>query len=164
MTALPPGVQPSISPWSAIAEIYRYELIGQGQGLTDLKIIQDWMLRREFKRVPGVIDVTAFGGTTKEYHVDIDPGLLIQYGVSLPQVMDALSTSNANVGGTLGSQSYNIRGVGLITSLDDIGNIVVTEKDGTPIFIKGLWQITLGHAIRLGKVSINQNNRMSSKA
>ncbi|MCA9422792.1 MAG: efflux RND transporter permease subunit [Nitrospira sp.] len=159
MTTLPPGVQPSISPWSAIAEIYRYEVVGEGQSLTNLKTIQDWMLRREFKRIPGVIDVTAFGGTTKEYHVDIDPGLLIQYGVSLPQVLDALSTSNANVGGsylTLGSQSYNIRGVGLITSLDDIGNIVVTEKDGTPIFIKSLGEITLGHAIRLGKVGINQ--------
>lgn len=159
MSALPPGVQPSISPWSAIAEIYRYEVVGEGQSLTQLKTIQDWMLRREFKRVPGVIDVTAFGGTTKEYHVDIDPGLLIQYGVSLPQVLDALSTSNANVGGsylTLGSQSYNIRGVGLITSLDDIGNIVVSEKDGTPIFIKSLGEIALGHAIRLGKVGINQ--------
>ncbi|MEO8325375.1 MAG: CusA/CzcA family heavy metal efflux RND transporter [Nitrospirota bacterium] len=159
MTALPTGVQPSISPWSAIAEIYRYEVVGEGQSLTQLKTIQDWMLRREFKRVPGVIDVTAFGGTTKEYHVDIDPGLLIQYGVSLPQVLDALSTSNANVGGsylTLGSQSYNIRGVGLITSLDDIGNIVVSEKDGTPIFIKSLGEIAMGHAIRLGKVGINQ--------
>jgi cobalt-zinc-cadmium resistance protein CzcA len=159
MTALPQGVQPTISPWSAIAEIYRYEVVGQNQNLTDLKTIQDWMLRREFKQVPGVIDVTAFGGTTKEYHVDLDPGLLIQYGVSLPQVMEALSASNANVGGsylTIGSQSYNIRGVGLIKSLDDISNTVVTEKEGTPIFIKNLGQVTLGHSIRLGKVGINQ--------
>ena len=159
MTTLPPGVQPSISPWSAIAEVYRYEVVGQDQTLTDLKTIQDWMLKREFKQVPGVIDVTAFGGTTKEYHVNLDPGLLIQYGVSLPQVMEALRASNANVGGsylTMGSQSYNIRGVGLIKSLDDIGNIVVTEKEGTPIFMKTLGNVTLGHAIRLGKVGINQ--------
>ncbi len=99
MVTLPPGAQPTLSPWWAIAEIYRYELAGEHANLTDLKTIQDWELRREFRRVPGVIDVTAFGGTTKEYHVDIDPGKLINYGVNLPQVMTALANSNANVGG-----------------------------------------------------------------
>jgi cobalt-zinc-cadmium resistance protein CzcA len=74
LITLPQNVQPTISPWSAIAEIYRYEVEGADKNLTELKTIQDWQIRREFKRVPGVIDVTTFGGTTKEFHVDLDPG------------------------------------------------------------------------------------------
>lgn len=158
---LPTGAQPMISPWWTIAEIYRYELTGEATSLTELKTIQDWQVRRAFKRVPGVIDVTTFGGTTKEYHVDIDPGKLISYGVSLSQVMTALSNSNANVGGnylTIGSQNYNIRGLGLINDLDDIENVVVAEKDGTPIFVKTLGKVTVGHRVRLGKVGIDDRD------
>jgi cobalt-zinc-cadmium resistance protein CzcA len=158
---LPTGAQPTISPWWAIAEIYRYELTGEDTSLTELKTIQDWQVRRAFKRVPGVIDVTTFGGTTKEYHVDIDPGKLISYGVSLSQVMTALSNSNANVGGnylTVGSQNYNIRGLGLINNLDDIENVVVAEKEGTPIFVKTLGKVTVGHRVRLGKVGMDDRD------
>jgi cobalt-zinc-cadmium resistance protein CzcA len=158
---LPQGVQPMLSPWWAIAEIYRYELTGQDTSVTDLQTIQDWQVRRAFKRVPGVIDVTTFGGTTKEYHVDIDPGKLINYGVNLSQVMAALANSNANVGGnylTLGAQSYNIRGLGLINDLDDIENVMVAEKDGTPIFVKTLGKVTVGHRVRLGKVGIDDRD------
>ena len=117
MMTFPETVQPVLSPWWAIAEIYRYELVGDGTSLTDLKTIQDWVLLREFKRVPGVVDVTAFGGTTKQYHVDLNPGALISYGVTLPQVVTALANSNANVGGnylTVGAQNFNVRGLGLI--------------------------------------------------
>ncbi|MEX5214623.1 MAG: CusA/CzcA family heavy metal efflux RND transporter [Nitrospiraceae bacterium] len=159
---LPPGAQPTLSPWWAIAEIYRYQLVGDEQtSLTDLKTIQDWVLRREFRRVPGVIDVTAFGGTTKEYHVDVDPGKLIGYGVNLSQVMTALTNSNANVGGnylTVGGQNFNVRGVGLIDSLDDIENVVVAQKDGTPIFVRSLADVSTGHRVRLGKVGIDEND------
>lgn len=101
MLNLPGNVQPALSPWWAIAEIYRYELVGDETPLTELKALQDWKLQREFKRVQGVIDVTAFGGTTKEYHVDINPGALLSYEVSLPQVINGLTNSNANVGGML---------------------------------------------------------------
>lgn len=157
---LPPGAAPSLSPWWAIAEIYRYELTGAGATtLTDLKTIQDWQVRREFRRIPGVIDVTAFGGTTKEYHVDIDPGRLISYGVSLSQVMSALTNSNANVGGnylTIGAQNYNIRGLGLINGIADIENVMVAEKDGTPIFVKTLGKVAVGPRVRLGKVGIDE--------
>lgn len=158
---LPQGVQPMLSPWWAIAEIYRYELTGPDTNLTDLKTIQDWQVRRSFKRVPGVIDVTTFGGTTKEYHVDIDPEKLISYRVNLSQVMTALSNSNANVGGSylsIGAQSYNIRGLGLINDLDDIENVMVTEKEGTPIFVKTLGKVTIGHRVRLGKVGIDDRD------
>ncbi len=159
---LPPGAAPSLSPWWAIAEIYRYELTGVGKTtLTDLKTIQDWQVRREFRRIPGVIDVTAFGGTTKEYHVDIDPGRLISYGVSLSQVMSALTNSNANVGGsylTIGPQNYNIRGLGLINGIADIENVMVAEKDGTPIFIRTLGTVAVGSRVRLGKVGIDERD------
>ncbi len=159
---LPPGAVPSLSPWWTIAEIYRYELTGTDETtLTDLKTIQDWQVRREFRRIPGVIDVTAFGGTTKEYHVDIDPGRLISYGVNLSQVMSALTNSNANVGGnylTIGPQNYNIRGLGLINGIPDIENVMVAEKDGTPIFIKTLGNVTVGSRVRLGKVGIDERD------
>jgi cobalt-zinc-cadmium resistance protein CzcA len=162
MLTLPNGVQPTLSPWWAIAEIYRYELVGDGQTpLTDLKAVQDWKLQREFKRVPGVIDVTAFGGTTKEYHVEVDPGALTSYGVTLQQVEDALARSNANVGGnylTIGAQSHNVRGLGLIENLRDIENVMVAEKNGTPVFIRNLGKVNIGHRIRLGKVGIDDHD------
>ncbi|HTL61890.1 MAG TPA: CusA/CzcA family heavy metal efflux RND transporter [Nitrospira sp.] len=158
----PAGVQPTLSPWWAIAEIYRYELTGQpGISLTELKTVQDWEVRRAFRRIPGVIDVTAFGGTTKEYHVDIDPGRLISYGVSLSQAMTALQNSNANVGGnylTLGAQNYNVRGVGLINGIEDIENVMVAQKDGTPIYVKTLGNVNVGSRIRLGKVGIDDRD------
>jgi heavy metal efflux system protein len=158
----PPGVQPSLSPWWAIAEIYRYELTGEpGVNLTELKTVQDWQVRRSFRRIPGVIDVTAFGGTTKEYHVDIDPGRLISYGVNLSQAMTALQNSNANVGGNylaLGAQNYNVRGVGLINGIEDIENVMVAQKDGTPIYVKTLGNVNVGSRIRLGKVGIDDRD------
>lgn len=161
MLNLPANVQPALSPWWAIAEIFRYELVGDGVSLTELKALQDWKLQREFKRVQGVIDVTAFGGTTKEYHVDINPGALLSYEVSLPQVINALTNSNANVGGnylTIGAQNYNIRGLGLINGLEDIENVMVTEKSGTPVFIKNLGKVSIGHRIRLGKVGLDDRD------
>ncbi|HEX5549590.1 MAG TPA: CusA/CzcA family heavy metal efflux RND transporter [Nitrospira sp.] len=158
----PPGVQPTLSPWWAIAEIYRYELTGEpGISLTELKTVQDWQVRRGFRRIPGVIDVTAFGGTTKEYHVDIDPGRLISYGVNLSQAMTALQNSNANVGGNylaLGAQNYNVRGVGLINGIEDIENVMVAQKDGTPIYVKTLGNVNVGSRIRLGKVGIDDRD------
>ena len=162
MITLPGNVQPALSPWWAIAEIYRYELTGDANAtLTDLKTLQDWRLQREFKRVSGVIDVTAFGGTTKEYHVEVDPGALISYGVSLQQVQDALTNSNANVGGnylTIGAQSHNVRGLGLVENLRDIESIMVAEKNGTPVFIRNLGKVNVGHRIRLGKVGIDDQD------
>ncbi len=163
LSSLPTEVQPALSPWWAIAEIYRYELVSDGDAatLTDLKALQDWRLQREFKRIPGVIDVTAFGGTTKEYHVDINPGALLSYSVSLSQVITALANSNANVGGnylSVGAQNFNIRGIGLINGLADIENVMVAEKNGTPVFVKNLGKVNVGHRVRLGKVGIDDRD------
>ncbi len=163
LSSLPTEAQPALSPWWAIAEIYRYELVSDGDAatLTDLKALQDWRLQREFKRIPGVIDVTAFGGTTKEYHVDINPGALLSYSVSLSQVITALANSNANVGGnylSVGAQNFNIRGIGLINGLADIENVMVAEKNGTPVFVKNLGKVNVGHRVRLGKVGIDDRD------
>ncbi|HKE05306.1 MAG TPA: efflux RND transporter permease subunit, partial [Blastocatellia bacterium] len=97
MVTLPAGVLPALSPQSATGEIYRYELRDEGATLMDLKTAQDWILARQFKQVPGVIDVVGFGGLTKEFHIDLDPNKLIQFNVSVQQVMQAISNSNANV-------------------------------------------------------------------
>ena len=97
---LPNGAQPQISPESPIGEIYRYRVVGPpGYSVTDLKTIEDWMLERRFKAVPGVIDVTGWGGKTKTYDVTIDQNKLIDYGLTLPQVLQALNNGNINVGG-----------------------------------------------------------------
>ena len=114
---LPPGVQPGLSPWSPTGEIVRYVLEGPGYTTNQLKAVQDWVLQRTLKTVPGVIDVTGYGGTVKQYQVLVDTRLLRQYNVTLKQVEDAIDNSNANVGGdilTLGSQAHNVRALGLI--------------------------------------------------
>src|SRR5262245_62924175 len=123
MAELPAGVQPQLSPTSAVGEIYRYRLIGEGHSLMDLKVAQDWILERQFKQVPGVIDVVSFGGQTKEFHVDLDPNKLIAFSISVQRVMQAIFNSNANVGANyleLGEQSYNVRGIGLFRHQEDI--------------------------------------------
>src|SRR5271170_4191380 len=99
LITLPAGVSPQLSPWSPVGEIYRYRLTGDAYSLNELKATQDWMVRREIKQVPDIIDVTTFGGTTKQYQAEVDPRKLLQYKVTLPQVVAAVSASNANAGG-----------------------------------------------------------------
>ena len=118
MANLPPGVQPGLSPWSPTGEIVRYVLEGPMYTTNQLKAVQDWVLQRTLKTVPGVIDVTGYGGTVKQYQVLVNTnGCSSQYNVTLKQVEDAIGNSNANVGGdvlTLGSQAHNVRTLGLI--------------------------------------------------
>jgi cobalt-zinc-cadmium resistance protein CzcA len=151
---LPTGVQPSISPAGGISEILRYELIGPpGSSLTELKTIQDWVLQRRFKTIPGVSDVSASGGTTKEYHVDVDLTKLAAYGVTLPQVTAAIANSNINVGGRtldIGEQSANVRGIGIFRSLDDIRDVVLTQSNGIPVLLGDVAEVKISHAPRLG--------------
>ena len=151
---LPQGLQPQLSPWSPIGEIYRYQLDGQDYSLNSLKATQDWLVRRELKQVPGVIDIVTFGGTTKQYQVDLDPQKLIQYNIPVQQIFSAVAASNSNSGGnylTVGSQSVNLRGLGLLRNLDDIGNVVVASNKGVPVLLKELGSIHEGFQQRLGK-------------
>jgi cobalt-zinc-cadmium resistance protein CzcA len=155
---MPQGVQPQISPWNAIGEVFRYTVTGKGYTLKDLKTAEDWILERQFKQVPGVIDVTSYGGETKQYHVDVDPYRLRGHGASLAQVISAISNANINVGGQrlfVGEQSFNVRGVGLIKSLRDIGDIVIIEQKGTPIRVRDVADIVIGYSPRLGIVGRN---------
>src|SRR5262245_25845317 len=160
---LPPGVQPQLSPWSAIGEIYRYQLEGEGHSLMDLKTVQDWVLERQFKQIPGIIDVVSFGGQTKEFHVDLDPNQLVAFNVSISQVLSAIANSNANVGANyleLGVQSYNVRGIGLFTDTDDIANIAVPgpTKNGAPVYLKQLGQVSIGAKVPMGRVGKDDQN------
>ena len=152
---LPNNLQPQLSPESPIGEIYRYQLTGPGYSLNELKATQDWLLVREMKQVPGIIDVATFGGTTRQYQAEIDPNRLLTYGVNMTQVANAVQNSNANAGGnylTLGSQSVNIRGIGLLHSIADMDNIVIAERNGVPVLLKDVANVQEGHQPRLGKV------------
>src|SRR5438093_478315 len=161
MADLPAGVEPQLSPTSAVGEIYRYQLVGDGQSLMDLKVAQDWILERQFKQVPGVIDVVSFGGDTKEFHIDLDRNKLIAFNVSVPQVMNAVAQSNSNVGANyleIGAQSYNVRGIGLFKDTEDIANVAVAAKNGTPIYVKQLGEVTIGSKVPLGKVGKDEQS------
>ncbi|MGZ5835688.1 MAG: efflux RND transporter permease subunit [Xanthobacteraceae bacterium] len=151
---LPNGVQPVISPAGTISEIFRYELRGPpGMDVLQLKTLQDWVVERKLRIVPGVADVLVLGGKTKEYHAEIDLDRMVAYGLTLPQIMTAISNGNANVGGrtvSIGEQAVNVRGVGVLGSLQDIGNIVVTQQGGVPVLLSDVAKIQIGFTPRLG--------------
>jgi heavy metal efflux system protein len=148
------GAAPQISPTSPIGEIYRYRVTGpKGYSSMDLKTLEDWVLERRFKAVPGVIDVTGWGGKTKTYEVSVDEHRLLQYGLSLGQVLQALNNSNVNVGGqtvNIGPQAAVVRGVGLIHSVEDIRRTMVTSARGIPVSIGDLATVRVGNQPRLG--------------
>ncbi len=152
---LPPGLVPQLSPWNAVGEIYRYILRGPGYSLRDLKTAQDWILQKQFRQVPGVIDVVGYGGETLQYHVEVDPYRLKGHGVTLNQLTTAIANANQNVGGqrlTLGDQSYDVRGIGLIRNLSDINEIVISAQKGTPVRVRDVAAAREGAAPRLGIV------------
>src|SRR3979490_2392008 len=154
LAPLPGNVQPGISPLSPIGEIYRYRLAGPpNYSALDLKTLQDWVLQRRFRSVPGVIDVTGWGGKTKTYELQVDFNKLIAVGLTLPQVLLALNNSNINVGGNtlnIGSQSAVVRGVGLIRSLDDLNDTMLTQVGGNPVLVRDIAKVIVGHQPRLG--------------
>src|SRR5258707_14547241 len=151
---LPAGVLPVISPAGGISEIFRYELTGPpGLDVLRLKVLPDWVVERKLRIVPGVADVVVLGGKTKEFHAEIDLDRMMAYGLTLPQIMTAISAGNSNVGGrtiAIGEQSVNVRSIGVITSMDDIGNIVVTQQGGVPVLVSDVAKVQIGYAPRLG--------------
>ena len=154
LTGLPNGVQPRINPVSPIGEIYRYKLAGPpGYGVLDLKTLQDWVLQRRFRAVPGVVDVIGWGGKTKTFELQVDLNKLVAYGLTLPQFLQTLNNSNINVGGNtvnLGSQAAVVRGVGLIRSIDDLSNTMLTQLGGNPVLIRDVATVVVGNQPRLG--------------
>src|SRR6201998_3966431 len=151
---LPNNAQPQISPLSPIGEIYRYRVGGQpNYSVLDLKTLQDWVLQRRFRTVPGVIDVTGWGGRTKTYEVQVDFDRLVANGLTLPQLLQAISNSNINVGGNtvnIGPQSAVVRGVGLIRSIDALANTMIASPNGPPVLVKDVAEVTVGSQPRLG--------------
>src|SRR6476620_5225453 len=151
---LPNNAQPQISPVSPIGEIFRYRLVGPaGYSVLDLKTLQDWVLQRRFRAVPGVIDVTGWGGKTKTYELEVDFNKLMAYGLTLPQLLQTLNNSNINVGGNtvnIGPQVAVVRGVGLIRSIDDLSNTMLTQSGGNPVLVRDVATVTVGHKPRLG--------------
>lgn len=150
---LPPGVEPGLGPLATpIGEIYRYRLTGD-RPPTDLRTIQDWVIARQLKTVPGVADIVTYGGFVKQYQVEPDFARMKAYGITLQQLFTALHRGSANVGGGYvekGEQQYLIRGIGLLQSADDIGNIVVTERGGTPLRVQDVSTIETGGVPRQG--------------
>jgi cobalt-zinc-cadmium resistance protein CzcA len=164
--SLPNGVSPQILGSSLVGEIFRYQLTGPPHfGLTNLRTVQDWLLQRRLLSVPGVVQVNTWGGTTKEYEVEVDLNRLDAYGITVPQITAAIGNANTNVGGrtiNIGQQSVNIRGVGLIDSggstdltqghnVEDIENIVLAQQSGIPVTVKDVAKVYVGNAPRLGK-------------
>jgi cobalt-zinc-cadmium resistance protein CzcA len=158
---LPAGVTATISPENPIGEIYRYVVESPDHNLMRQKEIEDWVLEKQLKTVDGVIDVSGFGGLTKEYHVDVDPQKLAHYAVPLSTLTTALANSNINVGGNylrVGEQSFDIRGIGFFHSLDDIRNVVLSAHNSTPIRVADVARIDIGYAPRLGIVGMNDRD------
>ena len=164
--SLPNNVTPQIQGTSLVGEIFRYQVLGPPHfGLTNLRTVQDWVLQRRLLTVPGVVQVNTWGGTTKEYDVEIDLHKLDAYNVTLPQVISAIGNANVNVGGrtiNMGQQSVNVRGIGLIDSggsadltqgfkVEDIENVPLFQANGIPVFVKDIAKVSVGYAPRLGK-------------
>ena len=151
---LPANAQPGISPLSPIGEIYRYQLVGPpGYSTMDLKTLQDWVLQRRFKSIPGVIDVTGWGGKTKAFEVEVDYNKLVANKVTLAQFLLALTNANINTGGNtiqIGNQSAVVRSVGQIKSMDDIANTSITSNNGSPVMVKDIGTVKVGNRPRLG--------------
>jgi cobalt-zinc-cadmium resistance protein CzcA len=148
------GALPNISPESPIGEIYRYRVVGPpGYSVTDLKTLQDWVLLRRFKAVPGVVDVAGWGGKTKAYEVDVDQNKMNAAGISLAQILTVIGNSDINVGGQtidIGPEGVAVRGVGLVRNLDDLGSTMVTSNSGVPILLSDIASVQVGHIPRLG--------------
>ena len=151
---LPTGVQPVISPAGGISEIFRYQLKGPpDMDLIQLKTLQDWVVERKLRTVPGVADVSVLGGKTKEFQAEINLNRMIAHGLTLPQIITAISAGNSNVGGrtvAIGEQSATVRGIGVVSTLQDIGNIVLTQQGGVPVLLSDVAKVRVGFTPRLG--------------
>ena len=163
--SLPGGLTPTIQQNSTTGEIYRYQVKGPPNfGITNLRTVQDWVVRRRLLTIPGIVQVNSWGGPTKQFEVEVDPRKLEAYGVTVPQIINALANANINVGGReirVGQQSINIRGVGLIDDggdddltkgyrLDDIENVVLSQANGVPLTVKDVARVSVGYVPRLG--------------
>jgi cobalt-zinc-cadmium resistance protein CzcA len=159
---LPPGVDANIAPNATpVGEVMRYRLRGDGYSTTDLRTVEDWVVERALRQVAGVADVVAMGGMIKQYEVQPDLDKLRANKLTFQNLLDALGRGNSNVGGSYvaqGAQQYAIRGIGLLNSPEDIGNVVVAARNGTPILVRDIAQVQIGSVPRLGVVGQDQDD------
>ncbi|HST06984.1 MAG TPA: efflux RND transporter permease subunit, partial [Gemmatimonadaceae bacterium] len=160
--SLPGGVSPGVSPlFSPSGLVYRYVIESPDRSPMELKTIQDWVLEMQYKSVPGVADMSSLGGLTMQYQVLLDPTRLAGAGLSVPQVAAALGANNGNAGGGFyseGGQFYYVRGIGRLETPDDIGKVVLSVHNGTPVLVKDVGEVVIGYAPRLGQFGFNENN------
>src|SRR6202040_4024913 len=153
--SLPSGVTPSMSPLSSPSGlIYRYVLQSADRSPMELKTFEDWVIEPKYRSVPGVADDSGFGGGTMQYQVLLDPARIASVGLTVTQVQSALAANNGNGGGgfySQGGQFYYVRGLGRMSTLEDIGNVVIAVHDGTPVLIKDVGRVEIGIAPRLGE-------------
>lgn len=154
---LPDGLKPEVEPpYGPTGEIYRYTLSSKTRNIRELYTIQDWVLDKEFKRVPGVADVNSFGGEERSFEVSVNPNLLTKYSLSSLDVFNAINKSNINVGGDVierNGQAYVVRGIGLLNNINEIQNIIVTKINGVPVLVRNLAEVKETGKPRLGLVS-----------
>ena len=159
---LPSGVTPSMAPlFSPSGLVYRYVLESPDRSPQELKVIEDWVIERAYKAVPGVADDSGFGGATMQYQVLLDPSRLYGYHLTVPQVTNALAANNSNAGGgfySQGGQFYYVRGLGLLRDQTDIGNVIVGSNKGVPVRVKDVGEVAIGHAPRLGEFGFQNND------
>lgn len=159
---VPAGTAPGMSPlFSPSGLIYRYVLQSPDRTAQELKILEDWVISRRYRSIPGVADDAGLGGTTMQYQVQLDPKRLFAYGVTVPQITQQLASNNANAGGgfySQGGQFFYIRGLGQVKSLEDIGNIVVATHNGIPTYIRDVGTVAIDHAPRLGQFGYMKQN------
>ena len=162
LSSLPKGVNPQISPWSPIGEIFRYRVVGpKDYSVTDLRTIEDWQLERRFKAVPGVVDVNGWGGKSKTYDVSVDLKRLNDAGLTLAQVIQALNNNNLNVGGqtlNFGQHAAVVRGVALIQSMDAIRNTILSPTGGNAVLVRDVADVQESFAPRLGIAGQDDDN------
>ena len=153
---LPPGVSPSIQPPTGpTGEIYRYTLKSKSRDSRELKTIQDWVIDRQLRSVPGVADVVSFGGESKAYEIQVDPGKLSNLGITPLDVYNAVAKSNINIGGdviNINSQAYVVRGIGLLNDINEIKNIIVENVNGIPVLVKDIANVEISNLPMLGHV------------
>src|SRR5450432_4188410 len=159
---LPTGVVPSLAPlFSPSGLVYRYVLVSPDRTPQELKTIEEWVVERAYRSVPGVADDSGFGGTEMQYQVLLDPARIYGYHLTVPQVTAALAANNSNAGGgfySQGGQFYYVRGIGLLRDTEDIGNVVVGANKGVPIRVRDIGDVTIGHAPRLGEFGFQKND------
>jgi cobalt-zinc-cadmium resistance protein CzcA len=159
---LPAGLTPGLDPLtSPIGQLYYYTLDSDTKGLRELSELQRWVIIPALKQVPGVADVSNFGGITTQFQLELDPQQLMRFNLSLKNVTDAITANSASAGGsvlTRGDLGYVVRGVGLVQTLDDMGNIVVVQRNGTPIFVRDLGKLKLSNQERHGILRYDDKN------